>query len=118
MNTRRETEWFDDDMLWRALTPLLFSKERCGDAAELVPQALKLVQPTGKHALDLWLRARAPVHAAGPARLSRDGRGSDLAAVDSRKGTTRRAIQAWRPRNDYSAKSRIVLCYQPLYNRR
>jgi hypothetical protein len=42
MNTPRRKEWFDDDELWRALTPLMFSKARCGDAAELVPKALKL----------------------------------------------------------------------------
>lgn len=53
MNTHRETEWFDDDALWRALTPLLFSKERCGDAAEALPKALKLIPTTGNDVLDL-----------------------------------------------------------------
>ena len=53
MKTPRKTEWFDDDALWRTLTPLMFSKERCGDAAALVPKALKLVQPAGKDVLDL-----------------------------------------------------------------
>ena len=33
--------------------PLMFSKERCGDAAEALRKALKLVQPTGKDVLDL-----------------------------------------------------------------
>jgi len=52
-NTHRKTEWFDDDELWSALTPLLFSKKRGGDVAEALPKALKLVQPTGKDVLDL-----------------------------------------------------------------
>lgn len=53
MNTNRKREWFDDDELWSALTPLMFSRERCGDAAAALPKALKLVQPTGKDVLDL-----------------------------------------------------------------
>jgi hypothetical protein len=53
MSKTRKREWFDDDELWSVLTPLLFSKERCGDTAESLPQALKLVQPEGKDVLDL-----------------------------------------------------------------
>ena len=53
MNTNRPTEWFDDDELWTALTPLLFSKQRGGDVAEALPKALKLLQPAGKDVLDL-----------------------------------------------------------------
>jgi 2-polyprenyl-3-methyl-5-hydroxy-6-metoxy-1,4-benzoquinol methylase len=53
MNTHRKAEWFDDDELWSAITPLLFSKQRGGDAAAALPKALKLVQPTGKDVLDL-----------------------------------------------------------------
>jgi SAM-dependent methyltransferase len=53
MNTKRKKEWFDDDALWRALTSLMRSKERCGDAVALLPKALKLVQPVGKDVLDL-----------------------------------------------------------------
>jgi SAM-dependent methyltransferase len=53
MNTQRKTEWFDDEAFWRMLTPLMFSKERCGDAAKLIPKALKLVRPRGKEVLDL-----------------------------------------------------------------
>jgi hypothetical protein len=52
MSKTRKREWFDDDELWSVLTPLLFSKERCGDTAESLPQALKLVQPEGKDVLD------------------------------------------------------------------
>ena len=54
MNTRHKTEWFNDDALWRMLTPLMFSKERCGGVTKSASKALKLVQPKGKHALDLW----------------------------------------------------------------
>jgi SAM-dependent methyltransferase len=53
MHTQRKKEWFDDDELWSAITPLLFSKQRGGDASEALPKALKLVQPTGKDVLDL-----------------------------------------------------------------
>jgi SAM-dependent methyltransferase len=53
MKSARRKEWFDDDELWRALTPLMFSRERCGDAAVLVPKALKLVKPAGNDVLDL-----------------------------------------------------------------
>lgn len=53
MNTKRKREWFDDDALWQLLMPMMFSKERCGDATEALPKALKLVQPTGKDVLDL-----------------------------------------------------------------
>ena len=53
MSTQRKREWFDDDTLWRALTPLMLSKERCGDVAALMPKALKLMQPAGKDVLDL-----------------------------------------------------------------
>lgn len=53
MKTRRQSEWFDDDALWHALTPLMFSKERCGDAEALLPKVLKLVHPRGKDVLDL-----------------------------------------------------------------
>lgn len=53
MKKQRRKEWFDDDALWRAMTSLLFSQKRGGDAAELAPKALKLVQPTGKEVLDL-----------------------------------------------------------------
>jgi len=53
MSTARKREWFDDDAFWRALTPLIFSKERRGSAAELVARVLKLVKPTGKEILDL-----------------------------------------------------------------
>ena len=53
MNMKRKREWFDDDALWQRLKPMMFSKERCGDAAEALPKALKLVQPAGKDVLDL-----------------------------------------------------------------
>lgn len=53
MNASRKTEWFDDDEFWQAMTPLMFSEERCGDAVVLVPKALKLVKPRGKDVLDL-----------------------------------------------------------------
>jgi SAM-dependent methyltransferase len=53
MNKQRKKEWFDDDELWRTLTPLMLSKERCGDAPALVPRALKLARPKGKDVLDL-----------------------------------------------------------------
>jgi hypothetical protein len=53
MQTPRKTEWFDDDELWSAITPLLFSKQRGGDVAEALPKALKLVQPAGNDVLDL-----------------------------------------------------------------
>jgi hypothetical protein len=35
MNTSRKAEWFDDDMLWRAPTPLMLSKVRGGVALQL-----------------------------------------------------------------------------------
>ena len=53
MKTHRKTEWFDDDELWSAMTPLLFSTKRGGDVAEALPKALKLLPPTGKDVLDL-----------------------------------------------------------------
>jgi SAM-dependent methyltransferase len=53
MKTYRKIEWFDDDELWSALTPLLFSTKRGGDVAEALPKALKLMQPAGKDLLDL-----------------------------------------------------------------
>ena len=59
MRTPRKSEWFDDDTLWRILTPLMFSKERCGDAEALLPKVLKLVHPSGKDVLD---------HCCGPGR--------------------------------------------------
>jgi SAM-dependent methyltransferase len=53
MRNRRKSEWFDDDAFWEALTPLMFSKERCGDAVTLLPKALNLAKPKGKDVLDL-----------------------------------------------------------------
>ncbi len=35
MNASRKDEWFEDNTLWRALTPLMFQKDRGGDATAL-----------------------------------------------------------------------------------
>jgi SAM-dependent methyltransferase len=47
--------WYDDDKFWEAVAPILFSDERCGEAAgKEVGQVLTLLgAPPGAHLLDL-----------------------------------------------------------------
>jgi SAM-dependent methyltransferase len=49
------TRWYDDDKFWKAVAPVLFSDERCGEAAgKEVEQVLALLgAPAGAHLLDL-----------------------------------------------------------------
>lgn len=61
MTVRRSKEWFDDDAFWRELYPFMFSRERLAAGDEQVEQALALVRPRGRAALDL---------ACGPGRCS------------------------------------------------
>jgi SAM-dependent methyltransferase len=79
MKPNRDTEWFDDDEFWRALSPILLAKERCGDAAALASKVLRLAKPKGRDLLDLCC---------GPGRwaipLAR--RGYRVTGVDRTKG--------------------------------
>jgi SAM-dependent methyltransferase len=46
--------WFDQDDFWSVAAPLLFTPERCADAAEEVDHLLSLLDlPQGAHVLDL-----------------------------------------------------------------
>src|SRR5690242_16353173 len=49
------TRWYDDDSFWEAVAPVLFSEERCGEAARNeVEHALALLgAPPGARLLDL-----------------------------------------------------------------
>jgi SAM-dependent methyltransferase len=58
---KRKKEWFDDDVLWRELSPFLFTEERLAAAQDEVEKALALVRPRGRKVLDL---------ACGPGRCS------------------------------------------------
>jgi len=53
MKTRRKTEWFDDDSLWREFFPFLFSDQKLASTPAQVRKALKLTKPRGKSVLDL-----------------------------------------------------------------
>jgi SAM-dependent methyltransferase len=61
MTAGRRKEWFDDDAFWRELYPFLFTRERLAAGDEHVEQALALIRPRGRAALDL---------ACGPGRCS------------------------------------------------
>jgi SAM-dependent methyltransferase len=50
---KRKKEWFDDDDLWRALAPFLFTEERLAAAQDQVEKALALARPRGRKVLDL-----------------------------------------------------------------
>jgi 2-polyprenyl-3-methyl-5-hydroxy-6-metoxy-1,4-benzoquinol methylase len=49
----RKSEWFDNEELWRATYPFIFSEHNFAAAPETVKQALNLAKPKGKSALDL-----------------------------------------------------------------
>jgi SAM-dependent methyltransferase len=102
MKTQRKTEWFEDDALWRAMTPLLFSQKRAGNPAEQVLKALKLVKPRGKDILDLCC---------GPGRWSVPlaQRGFRVTGVDRTKYFLKRARAKAR-----SAKVRIAWVRQDM----
>ncbi len=53
MKSRQESEWFEDEALWRDLFPYMFPETRFSGAREEMDLALKLARPRGKAALDL-----------------------------------------------------------------
>ena len=53
MAPRRKKEWFDDDSFWRETYPFMFPDQRFAETPEQVEQALELIGPEGKIALDL-----------------------------------------------------------------
>jgi SAM-dependent methyltransferase len=75
MKTIRKKEWFDDDAFWRELYPFMFPEKRLADATREVDQALRLMKPKGKLALNLCC---------GPGRCSvaLARRGYSVAGVD------------------------------------
>ena len=76
------SDWYDDDSLWSALEPFLFTDEHCGDGARHevdLTMALLKVEPgaaildlccgPGRHALELARRAQAAHCGAPHARI-------------------------------------------------
>ncbi len=53
MTKKRRKEWFDDEAFWRSLYLFMFGPERFAAAVSEVDQALSLMKPPGKVALDL-----------------------------------------------------------------
>lgn len=53
MGKRRKKEWFDDEALWEAIFPFLFSEQRFAETPQQVEKALALTKPVGKAVLDL-----------------------------------------------------------------
>jgi SAM-dependent methyltransferase len=53
MSSRRKTEWFDEDALWRDTYDFMFGAPRFEEAREDAARLLALVKPRGRDVLDL-----------------------------------------------------------------